>query len=399
MIQCPSRPPVAPPKIVKSPIDDRTRALPLPGRFAHAKEDARVPSRPREKLQLTKMRRGRPIKPKRDIAALAEERTKPILSASSCVSPPAFPLAVSSPRLLWRLGAVGRYCLWPCSISSSTGPPSDPWASSAASPSNSALSAAIRSNRIVVCGRAPAPSLRSAVRRPLASLLLFLFPQADVPPNSGLNGSGPAATAEVVIAIAITEIALAACAPPYQFNIAASGGMRAQSSSPGRSASRPFAFYVLSRAETSLNSRLCRRDGRARCWHRSGPLFRHYGLRAEWRPHFGQLGQHRPYLALPLAAADAIDWGNAPARSRQSSACSPQPLCGGHLLCRTARSPRCRRSSRPASSRSLSPVITRNIRLGNHDCHCGGGGEPGSASGSSLRKLGVALRSAFRGKR
>jgi len=131
--------------------------------------------------------------------------------------------------------------------------------------------------------------------------LLMLFPAAMFP-NSGLNGLDRLLPL-IVIAIALTDVALAACA--YQYNIAASVHARSIVEPWTISiASLGFYFYsardglILSYVAAMLAAML------AALW----PLLRHYGLPRGWSPHPGRLW----WLAvrnLPLAAADAIEWG------------------------------------------------------------------------------------------
>ncbi|WP_420144466.1 lipopolysaccharide biosynthesis protein [Sphingobium sp.] len=132
--------------------------------------------------------------------------------------------------------------------------------------------------------------------------LLIAFPQAMFP-NSVINGLDRL-LALVVIAVAGSDVALAACA--YRFDVGAT--VRARSIiepwtiSIGAFA---FAFYstrdglILSYAVSMIAALIASII----------PMARHYGVPAGWRPDFGRLWR----LArrnLPLAAADGVEWGS-----------------------------------------------------------------------------------------
>lgn len=132
--------------------------------------------------------------------------------------------------------------------------------------------------------------------------LLVAFPQAMFP-NSGINGLDRL-LALVVIAVAGSDVALAACA--YRFDVGAT--VRARSIiEPWTISIGAFAFafystrdglilsYALSMIAALVASLI--------------PMARHYGLPRGWRPDGGRLWR----LArrnLPLAAADGVEWGS-----------------------------------------------------------------------------------------
>ncbi|MES2269664.1 lipopolysaccharide biosynthesis protein [Sphingobium sp. BS19] len=140
----------------------------------------------------------------------------------------------------------------------------------------------------------------------LASLaaagLLILFPQAMFP-NSGINGLDRLLPL-IIIAVAGSDIALAACA--YRFDIAAT--VRARSIiEPWAISIGAFGFYFYSV-----------RDGLILSYVLSMvlalvaslvPMIRHYGLPRGWRPQWGSMAQLTRHN-LPLAAADAVEWGS-----------------------------------------------------------------------------------------
>ncbi len=132
--------------------------------------------------------------------------------------------------------------------------------------------------------------------------LLVVFPQAMFP-NSGINGLDRL-LALVVIAVAGSDVALAACA--YRFDVGAT--VRARSIiEPWTISIGAFAFafystrdglilsYALSMIAALVASLI--------------PMVRHYGRPRGWRPDVGRLWR----LArrnLPLAAADGVEWGS-----------------------------------------------------------------------------------------
>ena len=136
----------------------------------------------------------------------------------------------------------------------------------------------------------------------LGAGLLLVFPQAMFP-NSGINGLHRL-LALVVIAVAGSDVALAACA--YRFDVGATVRARAiiepWTISIGAFA---FAFYstrdglILSYAASMIAALVASII----------PMIRHYGFPAGWRPDGGRLWR----LArrnLPLAAADGVEWGS-----------------------------------------------------------------------------------------
>jgi O-antigen/teichoic acid export membrane protein len=132
--------------------------------------------------------------------------------------------------------------------------------------------------------------------------ILVAFPQAMFP-NSGINGLDRL-LALVVIAVACSDVALAACA--YRFDVGAT--VRARSIIEPWAISIGafiFAFYskrdglILSYAVSMIAALVASLI----------PLVRHYGLPRGWTPDFGRLWR----LArrnLPLAAADGVEWGS-----------------------------------------------------------------------------------------
>ena len=186
--------------------------------------------------------------------------------------------------------------------------------------------------------------------------LLMLFPAAMFP-NSGLNGLDRLLPL-IVIAIALTDVALAACA--YQYNIAASVHARSIVEPWTISiASLGFFFYsardglILSYVTAMLAAML------AALW----PLLRHYGLPRGWRPHPGRLW-HIAVRNLPLAAADAIEWGTRRLDLAILGLFATPSVVGIYYVAQQVASlpQKLKTSFEPI----LGPVITRNLKTRNY---------------------------------
>ncbi|BAK64722.1 hypothetical membrane protein [Sphingobium sp. SYK-6] len=186
--------------------------------------------------------------------------------------------------------------------------------------------------------------------------LLLIFPEAMFP-NSGLNGLDRLLPL-IVIAIAMTDIALAGCA--YQFNIAAS--VRARSIvEPWTISIASLGFYFYSARDGLILAYVLAMLAAfaTSLW----PLLRHYGLPREWRPHPGRLW-HLAIRNLPLAAADAIEWGSRRLDLAILGLFATPYVVGIYYVAQQVASlpQKLKTSFEPI----LGPVITRNIRLGNH---------------------------------
>ncbi len=189
----------------------------------------------------------------------------------------------------------------------------------------------------------------------VAAGLLVAFPYAMFP-NSSINGLDRL-LALIVIAVAGSDVALAACA--YRFDVGAT--VRARSIiEPWAISIGAFAFafystrdglilsYVLSMFAALVASII--------------PMTRHYGIPYGWRPDFGRLWR----LArrnLPLAAADGIEWG-----SRRLDLAilglfvSPAAVGVYYVAQQVASLPQKLKTS---FDPILGPVITRNLAEGN----------------------------------
>lgn len=189
----------------------------------------------------------------------------------------------------------------------------------------------------------------------LGAGLLIVFPQAMFP-NSPINGLDRL-LALIVIAVAGSDVALAACA--YKFDVGAT--VRA------RSIIEPWAISIGAFAFSFYSTR----DGLILSYAVSMiaafvasiiPMVRHYGRPRGWRPNRGRLWR----LArrnLPLAAADGVEWGS----RRLDMAIlglfvSPAVIGIYYVAQQVASLPQKLKTS---FDPILGPVITRNLAEGN----------------------------------
>lgn len=189
----------------------------------------------------------------------------------------------------------------------------------------------------------------------LAAGALVAFPQAMFP-NSGINGLDRL-LALIVIAVAGSDVALAACA--YRFDIGAT--VRARSIiEPWAISIGAFGFafystrdglilsYVVSMVAAFVASII--------------PMTRHYGIPDGWRPDPGRLWR-MARRNLPLAAADGVEWGS----RRLDMAIlglfvSPAVIGIYYVAQQVASLPQKLKTS---FDPILGPVITRNLSEGN----------------------------------
>ena len=189
----------------------------------------------------------------------------------------------------------------------------------------------------------------------LGAGLLIVFPQAMFP-NSPINGLDRL-LALIVIAVAGSDVALAACA--YKFDVGAT--VRA------RSIIEPWTISICAFAFAFYSTR----DGLILAYAVSMvaafvasivPMIRHYGRPRGWRPDSGRLWR----LArrnLPLAAADGVEWGS----RRLDMAIlglfvSPAVIGIYYVAQQVASLPQKLKTS---FDPILGPVITRNLAEGN----------------------------------
>jgi O-antigen/teichoic acid export membrane protein len=135
----------------------------------------------------------------------------------------------------------------------------------------------------------------------VACAILIWLPEAMFP-NSGLNGLDRLLPL-IIFAVAITDVALAACA--YQYNIAAT--VRARSIvEPWTISIASLGFFFYSARDGLILAYVAAMS--AALVFALVPMVRHYGLPHGWVPHPGRLWA-MTRRSLPLAGADAVEWG------------------------------------------------------------------------------------------
>ena len=198
--------------------------------------------------------------------------------------------------------------------------------------------------------------LAAAIASTLAAVLLIAFPGAMFP-NSRINGVERLLPL-IIFAISASDVSLAALA--YRGDIASA--VRA------RSVIEP---WVISIAAVGLYFTLSRRDGliiayvlsmvaamAASLW----PLARSYGLPRGWRPRPGRL-MRQARANVPLAAADAIEWGSRRIDIAILGLFFSPAIVGVYYVAQqiTSLPQKLKTSFDPI----LGPVITRNLAAGN----------------------------------
>lgn len=190
----------------------------------------------------------------------------------------------------------------------------------------------------------------------IAAGILIAFPQAMFP-NSGINGLDRLLPL-IAIAVATSDVALAACA--YRFDIGAT--VRARSIvEPWTISIAALAFYYYSA-----------RDGLILAYVLSMiaamiasliPLVRHYGVPRDWRPHPPQLWV-LVRRNLPLAAADAVEWGSRRIDLAILGLFAAPYVVGIYYVAQQVAS--LPQKLKTSFDPILGPVITRNVADGNY---------------------------------
>lgn len=185
--------------------------------------------------------------------------------------------------------------------------------------------------------------------------VLMLFPHVMFP-NSGLNGLDRLLPL-ILIAIAVTDVALSACA--WRFDIAATVRARALVEPWTISIAAWVLSYYSLRDGLILSYVLAMIAAMVvALW----AMVRHFGWERGWRPHPGRLWRMAK-INLPLAAADAVEWG-----SRRLDLAllglfvSPKIVGIYYVAQQVASLPQKLKSS---FEPILGPVITRNLKEGN----------------------------------
>jgi len=185
--------------------------------------------------------------------------------------------------------------------------------------------------------------------------VLMIVPEAMFP-NSGLNGLDRLFPL-IIFAVAIADIALAACA--YQYNIAAT--VRARSIiEPWTISIAAGLFYFYSARDGLILAYVTAMI--AALIASLVPMFRHYGLPRGWSPHPARIWR-MARRNLPLAAADAIEWGTRRLDLAILGLFATPAVVGVYYVAQQVASlpQKLKTSFEPI----LGPVITRNVATGN----------------------------------
>lgn len=186
---------------------------------------------------------------------------------------------------------------------------------------------------------------------------LFVFPEAMFP-NSGLNGLDRLFPL-IIVPVALTDVALAASA--YHYNIGAT--VRARSIvEPWTISIAAGAFYFYSHRDGLILSYVMAMNAAflTAAW----PLLRHYEAPRGWRPHTGRIWR-MARRNLPLAAADAIEWGSRRLDLAILGLFATPYVVGIYYVAQQVASlpQKLKTSFEPI----LGPVIARNVASGNLD--------------------------------
>jgi O-antigen/teichoic acid export membrane protein len=198
--------------------------------------------------------------------------------------------------------------------------------------------------------------LLALIAATVAAGLLILFPHAMFP-NSRINGLDWLLPL-IVYALALSDVALAACA--YRFDIAAT--VRARSIiEPWTISIAAFGLYFYSTRDGLILAYVVSMVAALAA--SLYPLLRSYGWPIGWRPHPARLwGLAR--RNLPLAAADAVEWGTRRLDLAILGLFATPYVVGVYYVAQQVASlpQKLKTSFEPI----LGPVITRNVAERNH---------------------------------
>lgn len=189
-----------------------------------------------------------------------------------------------------------------------------------------------------------------------AAALLYLIPAPMFP--SGVYNQWDRLLPLALVFNALTEVALAALA--YRYNVAAT--VRARSVvEPWTQVLAATAFlFILPAAGLALSFLLAKLAAMlVAFW----PLIRTYGLPHHWRPHPLKLGR-LALLSAPLAGADLVEWGTRKLDIALLGFFTSPTAVGVYFAAQQVASlpQKLKTSFEPI----LGPVITRNLKEGNH---------------------------------
>lgn len=189
-----------------------------------------------------------------------------------------------------------------------------------------------------------------------AALLLYLFP-APMFPSGGYN-QWDRLLPIVLVANALTDIALAALA--YRYNIAATVRARSLVEPWVQTLAAIGFLFVLPEGGLALSLILAKLAALAVAF---WPLVQTYGLPRQWTPHPVRLAR-LAVLSAPLAGADLVEWGTRKLDIALLGFFTSPTAVGVYYAAQQVASlpQKLKTSFEPI----LGPVITRNLKEGNH---------------------------------
>ncbi len=189
-----------------------------------------------------------------------------------------------------------------------------------------------------------------------AAGLLYLFPAPMFP--SGQYNEWDRLLPLVLVANALTDIALAALA--YRYNVVATVRARSLVEPWVQTLAAIGFLFVLPEAGLALSLILAKLAAMVTAF---WPLVRAYGLPRQWYPHPLRIGR-LALLSMPLAGADLVEWGTRKLDIALLGFFTSPTAVGVYYAAQQVASlpQKLKTSFEPI----LGPVITRNLREGNH---------------------------------
>jgi O-antigen/teichoic acid export membrane protein len=186
--------------------------------------------------------------------------------------------------------------------------------------------------------------------------LLYLFPAPMFP--SGQYTEWDRLLPIAIVANALTDVALAALA--YRYNVAATVRARSLVEPWVQTIGAVVFLFVLPAAGLALSFILAKLAALVVAF---WPLVRTYGLPRHWYPHPFRIGR-LALLSMPLAGADLVEWGTRKLDIALLGFFTSPTAVGVYYAAQQVASlpQKLKTSFEPI----LGPVITRNLREGNH---------------------------------
>ncbi|MCZ8018100.1 oligosaccharide flippase family protein [Novosphingobium sp.] len=186
--------------------------------------------------------------------------------------------------------------------------------------------------------------------------LLYLFPAPMFP--SGQYTEWDRLLPIAIVANALTDVALAALA--YRYNVAATVRARSLVEPWVQTIGAVVFLFVLPAAGLALSFILAKLAALVVAF---WPLIRTYGLPRHWYPHPLRIGR-LALLSMPLAGADLVEWGTRKLDIALLGFFTSPTAVGVYYAAQQVASlpQKLKTSFEPI----LGPVITRNLREGNH---------------------------------